>query len=101
MELKERKAKQSIRMLAEAELGKKSHVDEWKTRNLKRHQKISKAERKIMCSPRRDERETAPKASPVKEERNCVLKKKKQKKLVSHVDSLRTKNLSCILFHTC
>ena len=74
-------------------------MDEWKTRNLKRHQKISKAERKIMCSPRRDEREAAPKASPVKEERNCVLKKKK--KLVSHVDSLRTKNLSCILFHTC
>ena len=31
-----------------------------------------------MCSPRRDEREAAPKASPVKEERNCVLKKKKK-----------------------
>ena len=28
-------------------VGEKNHVDEWKTRNLKRHQKISKAERKM------------------------------------------------------
>lgn len=39
MELEERKENQSIRMLAEAELGK-SHEDEWKTRNLKRHQNL-------------------------------------------------------------
>lgn len=45
MELEDRKENQSIRMLAEAELGK-SPEEEWKTRILKRHQKISKAERK-------------------------------------------------------
>ena len=72
--MEERKAKQSIMMLAEAELGKKSHVDEWKTRNLKRHQKISKAERKIMWK-RRDKRETAPKA---RREELYVKKKKKK-----------------------
>lgn len=94
MELEERKGAAVHNDVAEAGRKKSQHVDEWKTRNLKRHQK-SKAERKIMWKGG-EIKETAPKAR-----REELYVKKKTTKLVSHRFSMRTKICLSILFHSC
>lgn len=88
MELEERKAKQS-NDASRSRVGKKKAMWMNGKPESKRHQKISKAERKIMWK-RRDKG----KQHQRQEERSCMLKK--TTKLVSHVDSLEDKEF---VFH--